>query len=445
MITPELNEDDLFWFNQRYATIESSGDYFVVRVRDNSLYATDKFIKSLAHLKVVTEMNEISKARMWLESPHRRHYPDGLDFDPSKPPASQWMPGSATTIYNLWKGFPVMPCEGDVTPFLSFMREIICAGDENVFDWVLGWCADMVQNPASRPGTALVLQGGQGIGKSFFAQTLGKLFGGHFLEISSPDQVTGSFNAHLRDKVLVYSDEGCFLDAKQASILKNMITSDKLLVHEKYRTPYQARNCVRLIISGNHDRLVSAGMDERRYCIVSVNEDRKEDHNYFSSLQEWADNGGIEALMHYFLRYEINVNLRQAPRTTALAEHKFNNLTQVEQWWLDCLKLGQALPHTPWTAEHNADRLQESFAAFAKLQVSRSSQTQLGAALAKLIPNIEKKRRSCNGKSCYVYRFPQLEECRRHFEKIFQQPIDWTLETAESFVRLRPNLTVIAE
>lgn len=422
----KLIEKELAWFNERYATVENKGDYCIIRVNDGSLYRTDSFKQSLLHMTKMFNGAEYQQADLWLADARRRHYPNGLVFDPTQPPASEWTPKSHASSYNLWAGFSVDPVPGDVEPFLTFMRTLICAGDETVYRWVLAWCADAVQNPASRPGTALVLRGGQGIGKSVFAQTLGRLFGRHFMEISSPEQVTGNFNAHLRDKVLVYSDEGCFLRKRDASVLKNLITSDTLAVHEKFRTPYTVRNCVRLIISGNHERLVAAAVDERRYCIIDVDETRKEDQDYFQELVRWRENGGAEALLHFLLNHRHDINLRRVPRTQALAEHKLNSLTPFERWWLDGLNLGEVLPGVPWQGWHRADHLHAAFAEYAAQRVDRSGQTQFGMLLRKMVPDIRKNRLMIRGQQHHAYQFPPLEDCRRAFTQRFGHAFDWT-------------------
>jgi P4 family phage/plasmid primase-like protien len=87
------------------------------------------------------------------------------------------------------------------------MNANICGGDKELYRYLLAWMADAVQNPDKRPGTAIVLRGAQGVGKSIFVSLFGAIFGQHFIPITSPRHLTGNFNAHLKDVCLVFADE----------------------------------------------------------------------------------------------------------------------------------------------------------------------------------------------------------------------------------------------
>ncbi|MBT3361580.1 MAG: hypothetical protein HN403_18305 [Rhodospirillales bacterium] len=98
-----------------------------------------------------TDGNERQLSTAWLRSPERKEYPGGVLFAPgTKLPED---------VLNLWNGFGLKAAEGVVTPFLDFIRMVICNEDEEYFTWVISWMADAVQNPGTRPGTAIVLYG----------------------------------------------------------------------------------------------------------------------------------------------------------------------------------------------------------------------------------------------------------------------------------------------
>jgi len=135
----------------------------------------------------------------WLRSPHRRQY-DRIIFDPSdRAPA---------TSYNLWRGFGVDARPGDWSLLREHVRKNICGGDERLFQYVTGWMAYAVQHPERPAEVALVLRGAKGTGKGTFANAFGHLFGKSYLAISNPNHLTGHFNAHLRDTLVLLVDEG---------------------------------------------------------------------------------------------------------------------------------------------------------------------------------------------------------------------------------------------
>jgi hypothetical protein len=66
-----------------------------------------------------------------------------------------------------------------------------------LFNWVFGWFADIFQHPDTKCGTALVLRGPMGVGKTIVGDTFGQLLGAHYVQVADPRYVTGRFNAHL--------------------------------------------------------------------------------------------------------------------------------------------------------------------------------------------------------------------------------------------------------
>ena len=256
-MTIPLRPEDLLWFNERYATLENEGDYCVIRIEDRSIYSTSMFTQSLAHMTRLHDNRQMALADGWLAHKDRRHFPFGVIFDPSSPPRA-YDPEcrDQPDRFNLYRGMAVVPGEGDIKPYLDFVRTVIADESPNHFDYVMAWQANIVQHPTEKSGTSLVLRGDQGIGKGFFASCLGAVLGPHFIELNDPIYLVGRFSHHLRDKLVIYADEGSFSGRKATDKLKNMITSEQVLIEQKFRTPYNVDNFMRIIISGNHERLM---------------------------------------------------------------------------------------------------------------------------------------------------------------------------------------------
>ena len=94
----------------------------------------------------------------WIEHHGRRQY-KGVIFSPGMN-----IPG----YYNIWGGFAVEPVDGDCQLFLEHIHQILCDGDDEIFLWVVAWMANCIQELQLKPGTAIVLRGKQGTGKSVF-------------------------------------------------------------------------------------------------------------------------------------------------------------------------------------------------------------------------------------------------------------------------------------
>ena len=113
--------------------------------------------------------------------------------------------------------------------------------------------ADAVQNPSQRPGTAIVLRGKQGVGKGIFCSEFGKLFGQHFVHVQHARHLTGHFNAHLKDALIVFADEAFWAGDKSAEgALKAMVTEDLLPIEFKGKDATYVRNHIRLLVASNN-------------------------------------------------------------------------------------------------------------------------------------------------------------------------------------------------
>ena len=98
-------------------------------------------------------------AKWWFENPQRREY-ETVTFAPNKQTPGQ---------YNLWKGFACEAQPGDCSLFMEHVRENVCQEDDRLFAYLLGWMARTVQFPGEQGHVAMVMRGGRGTGKSFFA------------------------------------------------------------------------------------------------------------------------------------------------------------------------------------------------------------------------------------------------------------------------------------
>lgn len=381
--------------------------------------ATFKYIHCDRSVYVNGKQIELGKA--WLKHPGRRHY-DSVVFAPEGAPRGH---------YNLWQGFTVQPRQGSkCARYLRHGHDNICGGERKLFKFVMSFMADAVQNPASKPGVALVLRGEQGVGKGVFVNHFGSLFGPHFAHVNSLRHLTGNFNSVLMNKLLVFADEAVWIDNKPAEgILKALVTEKTLYIEPKGVDAFQLANYIRLIVASNNDRVVPAGPSERRFCVIDVQSNRKQDHAYFAAIDEDMKNGGREALMHFLLHWPLQgVNLRAFPQTAALDEQKIRNMDPVVAFWLDVLIRGYVKsPSAIWELPLSADDLQTAFSTHAGRAASKSRQTTLGIKLNKLVPDLRKSRVSQPGLGrIYTYTFPALAECRNHFDKIMSLSTEWS-------------------
>ncbi len=293
--------------------------------------------------------------------------------------------------------------------------------------------ADAAQNPARLPGTAIVLRGSPGTGKSFFAVQFGRLFDPHFKHLTSTRMLTGNFNAHLKDALVVFADEAFWAGDKSAEgTLKAMVTEQTRFVEYKGKDAFQIDNYVRLIMASNHDWVVPAGMAERRFLVLDVGEALMQDHDYFAAIADQMDRGGREALLHRLLNHDLSgFNVRQIPATEALLQQKLRTLDSVESWWYGRLWDGAPIRrHNGWETRVEKRQIQDDYIEQAnRIGVRRkSTEIELGQKLHRLVPNLGTTRISTSFGRLWAYEFPPLAVCRRHMETQLGQAVTWPEE-----------------
>jgi hypothetical protein len=274
--------------------------------------------------------------KYWWESKDRRSYAR----DKFAPPGVYTGPDELNT----WQGFAVEPLPGGSCDlYLDHIRQCIADNNEEIYEYVLNWMAYSVQYPNRKIGTALVMRGGQGTGKGTFAKPFTELFGDHGLTITDSSLLTGSFNGHLQNCVMLFADEAVAASDKNAkAVMKALVTEDKIAINAKFRAAGQRDSYLHIIMASNEDHVVAADRDDRRYVILDVSRKFVQDRPYFEALNEQLDNGGREALLYLLLARDVSEFHAESsrPKTLALSEQKNLSGNPLERWWVSVLQEG---------------------------------------------------------------------------------------------------------
>ncbi len=311
--------------------------------------------------------------------------------------------------------------------------EVICNNNQEYCKWLLAWLARIVQDPGGdRSHAAVVLKGEKGTGKGIFTKYFGKIFGNHYKYLSNQNHLTGKFNAHLKDALVVFADESFWADAKSdESVLKAMITEDTIPIEPKGKDVFEVKNHINLIMASNNEWVVPATLDERRFFVLEVSSNHIQDRDYFIPLIEQMENGGVAAMMFDLLELDISgIDLKNPPRTEALIEQIKQSMKPHEKWWYDRLIDGSLFNDF---SEKMVLRktVQDDYLAYCKSIETKSirlSEDALGTAIRKMCPSVKDKRETqpnAEGKRLYNYILPPLETARKEFEKKIKFPVTW--------------------
>jgi phage/plasmid-associated DNA primase len=418
--------------NRTIAIVHTSSTYILIE-KDEIEFVLDSktSLLILYENQVVPELSsnnikKITKAQVWLRSPHRRTYKN-IVFNPK-------IPGHHDGNFNIWKGFAMKPVKGDCSLFWDHVKVVICGGNEVHYIYVRKWLAHLIQKPWII-ATALVLRGKQGTGKGTFVDAIGKLLGPHYAPLSSLDQILGRFNSHLKNAILIFADEAIWGgNKKEIGALKALVTEPKLFIEAKGKDGYWIDNFKHLIVSSNEDWAVHLDPDDRRFFVLDVSNARKEDLTYFHAIRHQLENGGHEALMHDLLYEDLTgFDPRIMPDNFAGFDMKLESTTSIDRFIHASLKEGCWDHANAGPSETLKDQSIDKFYTDYKTWCEQEKQSILrkeliGKRLRAIFPGLTTKRtpREENPSRPVMYIFPSLGECRTSFEKFYKQsPAIW--------------------
>jgi hypothetical protein len=301
----------------------------VVRYRDKK----DFVVLNSRLEKVLVDKYQVPFTKVWMEWPERRQY-DGVIFRPV---------GIGKTyqndrFYNMWRGFSVKPEAGDCSRILHHLKEVTCDGNTEHFNYLMLWLAHMIQMPETKPAVAVVVKGEKGTGKSIVTQhILQRILGEHYGQYCKGESVTGKFNSHLKNKLLIVLEEAIWAGDKDAEgTLKSMITDRDGDFEQKGMDKEYCRTYSRFYFNTNERRSVPATLDERRYFILRSSSKYVNNRKYFDALIFEIENGGVEAFLEVLKNYTVDEgDVRNPPVTKALLEDVEAGMNPFERWLFD--------------------------------------------------------------------------------------------------------------
>lgn len=430
--------------NSEHFTVLTGGKYLVGREKPCPFsgfmkvewYPDEAIRKHLDNRSVVlTGSNGDEKPKpmgsWWIKHPGRRQY-EGVIFDPN-PSANH------IDLYNLWRGWSVEPKEGDWSLMKQLVKDVLCGGNQESYDYVLKWCAFMVQYPNMAAEVALVFKGTKGVGKGTFVRALMDLAGLHGLQVAQAEHFTGRFNEHLADKIFLFVDEGMWGgDKKLEGAIKNLITEPTLTFEGKNKPIVSGPNRLHIMIASNEDWVVPASNDERRFAIFEADQTEHAGlpDNFFGMIHGQMSSGGQAAMLHELMNTDLgNWHPRQnVPVTAALVDQKLEGLRSdpIAFWWyrkledgtLDCLKFSDSwIEDAILIGSLDKEALICDLCSEARSMGKRAEFTKAKLARSLSEFGIDVKARDSKGGRCWS--FPPLQDARASFEAWLGGKIRW--------------------
>lgn len=202
--------------------------------------------------------------------------------------------------------------------------------DERESRIFLDYVAYIVQNPGKRPNWAVMLQGTEGDGKTFFGVLLGAVLGAENVRMLNAKTVQGDFNGWAEGQQVVFVEEIRLHGHNRYDVLnqiKPLITNDVIEIHRKGVDPYNVPNMSAYILATNYKDALPLTENDSRYFVLfsrfqtkaALDAFKEEQPDYYDNLYN-AINESAGALRGWLMEHELQPNFsanNRAPESRA--------------------------------------------------------------------------------------------------------------------------------
>ena len=204
--------------------------------------------------------------------------------------------------------------------------------DESEQQLIINYLAHNIQYPGKKLQWAVILQGVQGDGKSFFAEMMGKLLGQSNCRTISVESLDEKFTAWAEGNCMVFIEElklDNYRKYETLNKLKPYITNTTVSVRKMRTDAYEAVNTTNYFALTNFKDALPIDDNDRRYCVLfsqwqskeSLNAWKAKNPNYYPKLYE-AMRSGAGELLDWLSSHTIPnefLEMTVAPETRAKA------------------------------------------------------------------------------------------------------------------------------
>jgi hypothetical protein len=161
----------------------------------------------------------------------------------------------------------------------------------------------------------------------------------YLLKTAKMDDVFGSYNVGLRDRLVMVLNEVEGKDGySNKEQIKNLITEETTIIREKYISQYEQTNYIRLMILSNNLNPIEISHDDRRF-VVFKSHYKKPNAHYFDKLYDLLDNDEhMELLFNMLMKHDIT-NFKPSehrPKTDAYENMKQHNTNPLYKFMSYC-------------------------------------------------------------------------------------------------------------
>lgn len=309
---------------------------------------------------------------------------------------------------NTWKDGGVAAAEGDASLWLDHLRYLLPGDGER--RWLLQYLAHLVQRPADKIKSAILLQSKQGVGKNILVRAIKRMFHENDVREVYGGVLGERWQAELGNVRLLALDELQIDELKTAyNRLKRWATEETQSVERKGVDAFNVRTPRGIIIMTNSDKPMAIEHDDRRLFVCKVEAPKREDAYYRHLREVGHSDESVAAFKHYLLNFDLSDFDANAepPRTGAKEELIRASAPVLEQVIVDLRETGSAPFNRPvYLAEDVAEAVEARMRKTITVQQITPILKRLGDCKRSTKTSVPRLGRSPRG---YVWAWQEVE------------------------------------
>lgn len=266
---------------------------------------------------------------------------DGVTFEPGGPAVVARADG--VLLLNTWVDPKVGRRQGDAQRFVDHLM-FIMDGNVQAVDHMLNWLAFTLQNPGKKLASAVLIIGGQGVGKSLIGEFHATLVGRDNTAFMDAGMLGSAFNGQLMScNLVVVNEYNASIGRSGYAVMKHLITGETIFINQKGVAVFQIQNRCNFLLFSNDLDAAKLDSDDRRYFVWHSHA-VKRPQEYYAELCEWFYGEGKHHVLDFLLSRDLsNFNPYAAPpQTAARAALIRESMNDQVQALYDAMEMGAA-------------------------------------------------------------------------------------------------------
>lgn len=334
-----IKEDDpeyykLFVNNKTYENIKKDFDkyvfkcinplgYIVINLNQDEIDQVPYFLYTQKELKErFVEKKYVEKnkkgeneskkfIKKWLEDDTKKTY-NSLTFKPY-----ELSPQLNTKHFNLFNGYraskiPVYRDYECIKPILEHIKIVLANNREDVYNYLIQYFANIMQNAKNKTGVFVVFKGKQGCGKNTIVDLIANgIIGEYSVSCSNPEKVFfGTFNSLLANKVLAVANEMGNDMRNSMDRIKDTCVAPTVNIEKKCKDPTIFDNYINCIGTTNNDFPIQITEDDRRLVWLNCGDSMIGNKEYFNKLNDLVQDDYVISSLYHYLLEEVNITIK---------------------------------------------------------------------------------------------------------------------------------------